>query len=329
MIPAGAIADAKARHELLAFCEAQGIALKRAGKGYLGLCPLHDDRKPSFSVDAAKQYWCCLGACSSGGKILGGDVVELARRLWRTSLKETLERLGSPSSVTLPSSAPAKKNGTALHLVKAARPTSPALLAQVVSLYHQRFAASAEAKAYATARGLTNPELLAALPLGYADGTLLETAPEGSETEAALKALGVLTGSGRELLSRCIVVPLRDLSGAVVNLYGRAIDRDQHLYLPGPRCGLVNAACAALTDEVIFTESVIDALSFLHAGIPNAVPLYGKNGWTPDHDALLATHRVRRVILALDNDEAGQKAAAALAVKLRAAGIAVETVRFP
>lgn len=329
MIPAGAIADAKARYELLAFCQSQGITLKRAGKGYLGLCPLHPDHKPSFSVDPAKQYWCCLGACSSDGKIVGGDVVELARRLWRTGLLETLQRLGSPVTMELPKPAPRKKNGTALRLVRSVRPSSPVLLAQVVSLYHTRFTASAEAKAYAAERGLTNSELLAALPMGFADSALLETVPEGSETEAALKALGVLTASGRELLSRCLVIPLRDFSGNVVNLYGRAIDRDQHLYLPGPRCGLVNAQGAATADEVIFTESVIDALSFLQAGIPNAVPLYGKNGWTPHHDALLEKHRIRRVVLALDNDEAGGKASAALAVKLRARGLSVEEVCFP
>lgn len=328
MIPAGAIADAKNRYELLAFCQSQGIPLKRAGKGYLGLCPLHPDRKPSFSVDPAKQYWCCLGACSSNGKVVGGDVVELARRLWGTGLLETLERLGSPVTMELPKPAP-KKNGTALRLVRSARPSSPVLLAQVVSLYHNRFTASAEAKAYAAERGLTNPELLAALPMGFADGALLETVPEGSETEAALKSLGVLAASGRELLSRCLVIPLRDLSGNVVNLYGRAIDRDQHLYLPGPRCGLVNAQGAAVSEEVIFTESVIDALSFLQAGIANVVPLYGKNGWTPDHDALLEKHRIRRVVLALDNDEAGGKASAALAVKLRARGLSVEEVCFP
>lgn len=329
MIPAGAITDAKNRHEILAFCQSQGIPLKRAGKGYLGLCPLHADRKPSFSVDPAKQYWCCLGACSSDGKVVGGDVVELARRLWGTGLIETLHRLGSPASMELPSPAPRKRNGTALRLARTSRPSSPALLARVVSLYHARFTASAEAKAYATERGLTNPDLLTALPMGYADGALLEIAPEGSETEAALKALGVLTASGRELLSRCLVVPLRDLSGTVVNLYGRAIDRDQHLYLPGPRCGLVNAQGAATADEVIFTESVIDALSFLQAGIPNVVPLYGKNGWTPDHDALLEKHRIRRAVLALDSDDAGKKASCVLAGKLRAQGLTAEEVTFP
>jgi DNA primase len=201
-------------------------------------------------------------------------------------------------------------------------------MAQVVAVYHQSFLGSSAAKEYASSRGITSPELLAALPMGYADGSLLERAPEGSETYEQLRALGVIWTDEegrhpRELLAGCLVVPLRNLAGEVVSLYGRSITRDQHLYLPGPRRGLVNGECAATCDELIFTESVIDALSFLQAGIPNAVPLYGTNGWTPDHDALIEKHRVRRVVLALDTDETGRKAARALTGELRGRGIEV------
>jgi DNA primase catalytic core len=338
MIPAEAIVEVKARHELVAFVESCGIPLKRSGKGYLGLCRFHEDHRPSLSVDPARQYWCCLGACSAGGKVVGGDVIEFARRLWGVGFREALERLGGTTSAPLPPPSPRRSSASSLHLVESglrpprppAPPSSP-LLSQVVALYHQGFLASAEAKEYAASRGLTNPDLLAALPMGYANGTLLERAPEGSQTYEQLRALGVVNADEegrhpRELLSGCLVVPLRDLSGNVVSLYGRAIDDARgvrHLYLPGPRRGLVNAQCAATCDELILTESVLDALSFLQAGIPNAVPLYGTNGWTSDHEALIEKHRIRRVVLALDSDEAGRRAAPALAGKLCARGIEV------
>ncbi len=342
MIPAETIAEVKARVELVGFIEAQGIELKRAGKGYLGLCAFHDDTRPSLSVDAEKQYWCCLGACSSGGKVVGGDVIEFARRLWGVSFRQALERLGGEVSVQLTPRAPRSSSRASLRLVREGmrphgssgpsrppRAVSPSLLAQVVAVYHQGFLASAEAKAYAAARGLTSPDLLSALPMGYADGSLLERAPEGSETLEQLRAFGVIRTDeegrhARELFSGCLVVPLRDLAGQVVSLYGRAVDDARpvrHLYLPGPRRGLVNAQCAATCEELILTESVLDALSFLQAGIPNAVPLYGTNGFTPDHEALIEKHRIRRVVLALDSDDAGRKASAALAEKLRVRGV--------
>lgn len=332
MIPVEAIAEVKGRVELVSFAESQGIELKPHSKGLLGLCPLHPDTKPSFSVDPVKQYWCCLGACSAGGRIVGGDVIELARRLWKVSLAEALERLGGRTVAAL-----VPRNGTRppLRVVpKAGGPPplhDPPLLAQVAAVFHQAFVSSAKAKEYAALRGLVSAELLSALPMGFCDGSLLERAPEGSETYERLRALGVIRTDeeGRhphELLSGCLVVPLRDLSGNVVSFYGRAIDDRRtvkHLYLPGPRRGLVNAPCAATADELILTESVFDALSFLQAGIPNAVPIYGTNGYTPDHDALLSKYRIRRVVLALDTDETGRKAALALAEKLRGRGIEV------
>ena len=73
----------------------------------------------------------------------------------------------------------------------------------------------------------------------------------------------------------------------------------------------------------MLTESIFDALSFHQAGIAIAIPIYGTNGFTPDHLDLLKRERVKRVILALDNDDAGRKATDALKEKLEAAGIAV------
>ncbi len=327
MIAAEKIAEVRARHELVAFIESAGVKLRRRGRDLVGLCPFHNDREPSLSVSPAKQYWCCLGACSAGDKKAGGDVIEFARRLWRVGFREALARLDGGTTT---SAVPQRPK---LRVVKSratdATPPRIDVLAQVVAFYHQAFVSSAVAKSYLASRGITNPDLIAALPIGYADGSLLERAPEGSETRAQLVALGVITSNGRELMEGCIVVPLRDRAGSVVGMYGRAIERDQHLYLPGSRRGLVNAQAAATTGELIITESVIDALSFIEAGIPNVVPIYGVSGWTADHDDLLDAQRIRRMVLALDSDEAGGRAAAAIAEKLAVRGIDVQRVSLP
>jgi len=325
MIPPQILTEIKTRHELVSFIEAQGIALKKSGDAWLGRCPFHADKGPSLSVSREKQLWCCLGACSANGKKLGGDVIEFAKRLWGCTFREVVEKLGGPLDAAPPPVAPRPKTRSR----RAALASSPNLLEQVAAYYHQTFLDSAAAKAYVSARGLTSGELVSALAFGFADGSLLDRAPEGSETHAALAALGVLNGGGRERLTGCLVFPLRDLAANVVSFYGRSIEGDRHVYLPGPRRGLVNAQCAATTDELIVAESVIDGISFLPAGIPNAIPMYGTNGWTPDHDELLEKHRIRRVILALDNDEAGKKATAALGEKLAARGLDVRAVVLP
>ncbi|MEW6690138.1 MAG: toprim domain-containing protein, partial [Pseudomonadota bacterium] len=286
----------------------------------VGRCPFHSpDNNPSLVVSPRKQYWCCHGACSANGKRAGGDVIEFAMRLWNVTFPEAVARL-EPRVQQAPSSGSACR-------AQAMQPGR--LLERVVDYYQKCFLSSLPAQEYLRSRGITNPEIIRALQVGFCDGTLLDRAPEGSKTRAALRKLGVIAAAGAELFLRCIVLPLRDLAGVVVGIYGRAIDRDQHLFLPGPRRGLVNAACAATSDELIITESVIDAVSFLEACLPNAIPIYGINGWTTDHDELLEKHRIRRVVLALDSDDAGQKASAAIAEKLTARGIDVRNIVLP
>jgi len=136
--------------------------------------------------------------------------------------------------------------------------------------------------------------------------------------------------SGRELLGGCIVVPIPDpLTGKWTSLYGRGMRTERHCYLPGPFRGVVNYQSAKLSSDIILTESILDALSFHQAGIVNAIPLYGTNGFTSDHLDLLKRESVKRVVLALDNDEAGEKAAEAIKGKISSAGIAVQLASFP
>lgn len=207
-------------------------------------------------------------------------------------------------------------------------PTS--LLERVVEHYHRSFCASRAAQAYLARRGLTNPDLLKACRIGYADGSLLKRIPRTGELREQLRALGVITDQGRELLGGCIVIPIPDpQTGTWTTLYGRGVRTARHCYLPGPLRGVWNFQAARSSDTIILTESVLDALSFHQAGIATAIPIYGTQGCTTDHLDLLTREQVRSVILALDNDAAGRTATAALSEKLTAAGLAVRVAAYP
>jgi hypothetical protein len=204
------------------------------------------------------------------------------------------------------------------------------LLSRVVLHYHRTFCERKDAQEYLKKRGLVDLDLLRALKVGYADGSLLKLVAKGGETRRALVSLGVLTAEGRELLGGCVVVPIPDpFSGEWTTLYGRGLRTPRHCYLPGPLRGVLNFQAARSSPEVILTESVLDALSFHQAGIATAIPIYGTNGITPDHLDLLKRERVVRVILALDGDAAGRKATAALKDKLAALGIEVRVMGYP
>ena len=119
------------------------------------------------------------------------------------------------------------------------------------------------------------------------------------------------------------------LTGLWTSLYGRGLRTKRHCYLPGPFRGVVNYQAAKLSSEIILTESILDALSFHQAGIQNAVPIYGTNGFTAEHLDLLKRESVQSVVVALDNDESGQRAAKSIKEKITSAGISVRSLAFP
>jgi 5S rRNA maturation endonuclease (ribonuclease M5) len=192
------------------------------------------------------------------------------------------------------------------------------------------------AQDYLRLRGITAPEFVRAFRVGYADGTLLEViSREGRE---ALKRIGLITAQGRELMEGCVVFPLSCArSGQVVDLYGRLAGKyedlslrgAQHLYLPGPRRGIFNPQGARNAEEVILTESVIDAGAVWSAGLRNVIACYGTNGLTEEIIEHLQECRVSGVVLMLDSDEAGQAAARRIAARLGESRIAARSVRLP
>ena len=131
------------------------------------------------------------------------------------------------------------------------------------------------------------------------------------------------------------MVPIFDASGRVVEIYGRKITRNLrpgtplHLYLPGPHAGVWNEPALAASKEIILCEALLDALTFWCAGFRNVTAAYGVEGFTADHGEAFRRHGTERVLLAYDRDEAGDRAAEALAAKLAAAGIGCYRVQFP
>src|SRR3990172_2256953 len=126
-------------------------------------------------------------------------------------------------------------------------PAETKLLERVVDFYHRSFLGDPRgAGSLREERGIRDTSLFETFRIGLATGKLREALPEEGETLDGLRALGVLTDRGTELLYGCIVFPLVDAAGAVVSLYGRRIleGETRHLYLPGPRRGLFNRHAA-------------------------------------------------------------------------------------
>ena len=177
--------------------------------------------------------------------------------------------------------------------------------------------------------------------MGFADRTLGQRLPlkqlkSGEAIRSRLQAVGILReDSGHEHLNGSLIVPIRDLDGHVVQMYGRKVTSrlrkgtPLHLYLPGSRNCVFHPEALVSSDEVILAESILDALTFWCAGFRNVTCAFGVHGFTDAlHEALLA-HGTRRLFLAYDRDEQGDAAAGKLAENLIAEGIECWRVLFP
>jgi DNA primase len=177
--------------------------------------------------------------------------------------------------------------------------------------------------------------------LGFSNRTLGYHLPEknrkeGAEARTRLQRIGLIREpSGHEHFSGSVVFPVIDLDGNITEMYGRKITPNLrpgtplHTYLPGPHKGVWNEEALLVSKEIILCESIIDALMFWCADFRNVTASYGVNGFTADHRAAMKKHGTKKVFLAYDRDEAGDKAAAALADELIGMGIDCYRVLFP
>jgi DNA primase catalytic core len=314
-----------------------GIELQRHGAGLLGRCPFHEDRTPSLVVSPEKNLWHCLGACQTGGSVI--DWVMKTRGM---SFRHAVELLKEehPSLAAPLEKIVRKDTRSKLEAPIALDVDDQEVLRQVVDYYHEMLKASPEALRYLESRGLTHPEMIAHFKLGFANRTLCYRLPEknrkaGAEMRGRLQRLGILRESGHEHFNGSIVIPVFDLAGNVLEMYGRKITPNLregtplHLYLPGPHRGVWNEQALLSSKEIILCESLIDALTFWCTGFRNVTASYGVGGFTADHKAAFEKHGIKQVWIAYDRDEAGDNAAERLKEDLLSLGIGCHRVLFP
>ena len=322
--------------------EARGIQLKRSGKELIGLCPFHNDRNPSLNIDPVKNVWHCKGACGPG---TGGSVIDWVMRAEGISLSHALQLLRRdlvPMSST--SAGPPPRKSTTVKLPPLIEHTAndKQLLEAVVEHYHQALKNSPEAQQYLVKRGLQSAEMVEHFRLGFADRSLGYRIPEknravGADQRGRLTQLGVLRKNGREHLRGSVVIPIFNLEGEVVQMYGRKIaprhllreDTSEHLYLPGPHRGVWNEPALIVSKEIILCEALIDALTFWCAGYRHVTTSYGVNGFTDEIKAAFRKHGTKRIYIAYDRDDAGERAARKHAEELIGMGIECFRVQFP
>jgi len=357
-IPEVELERLKQEVSLVRLIESQGHELQKRGKDWALRCVFHEEDTASLVVSPAKNLYHCFG-CGAAGSVLDwvmktqGVSLPHAVQLLKNGAPLDAARAGVTRSHKrhLPSLVAGEGQASAGNEESEADAASTQTeLRAVLDYYTATLKQSTEALAYLASRGLDHPGLIDHFQLGYANRTLTyRLAPghtqAGKAERGRLQAAGILRGSGHEHFNGCIVVPVIGLEGGanpahaaqVVQCYGRRIartskiapDLSPHLYLPRALSGVWNEAALIADKDVILTEALIDAMSFWCAGYRNVIAAYGVNGFTQDHWNALRHHGARRVWIAYDRDDAGNRAAQELAPQLLEAGIEVWRVLFP
>lgn len=309
MISPSSIQKLKDRVDILDIIGAY-VPLRRAGSGYRGVCPFHDDHDPSMSVSPERGMYHCF-ACKAGG-----DVFKFVMDIEHISYPEAVEKIAQMSGFVLDYTSSNKQEQSKL----ASRHILPSLNA----MYQARLNTQENAKAYIAQRGIS-PLMASRFELGWAGEAGLTfnlLASENIEPSSAL-AVGALKQGEKGLypsFTNRITFPIYSPKGALVGFGGRTLANDKNVakYINSPQSELFDKSRLLYgyhlarkeiyaKGRVIITEGYLDVIMLHQAGFTNAVAVLG-TALTPKHLPLLKRENIE-VVLCFDADNAGYTAA--------------------
>ena len=314
----------------------QYTQLKKAGANYMGRCPFHEEKTPSFSVDPGEKLYYCFG-CGEGGDLLG-----FVQKKENLDFAQAVEHLADRYGVSLkydetgPGDAGRKRRDRLRKLLENA------------CAYYERVlweARAAEAaRAYLTSRGLKE-ETCRAYRLGFSlpgwsnlrDAASKKGFSEKELLDAGLVVPGRRSGAYDRFRGR-LMFPLADERGRVLGFGARTLADETPKYLNSPETALYHKsealfgihkakAPAAKTDALFVVEGYTDVLALVQAGVGNVVATMG-TAFTEEQLALLA-RVTRNLYLCFDADVAGLGAMQRALELGRRAGVSLRVVRIP
>jgi len=293
------------------------VVLKKAGKDYVGLCPFHSEKTPSFTVSSVKQIFHCFG-CGAGG-----DVFSFLMKYDGIGFSEAVQSLARRYGITLPErnmSASQKK-------VASQRQQLFDLNRQVMSYFSGQLSGSSgqKARAYLEKRGFTQ-KIITQFGLGFApDGwdNLVRFYKKLNISQSLAINSGLIVprqNSGYyDRFRNRVIFPIFDVTNQIIGFGGRVLDDSKPKYLNSPETPVYNKSRslygaqaaknkARETGIVYIVEGYFDLLALYQHGITNTVATLGTS-LTPEHISALRRGFAQKAFLVFDSDEAGLKAA--------------------
>lgn len=301
------------------------VKLKRSGSSYVGLCPFHNEKSPSFSVSPARQMYKCFG-CGAGGNVIT-FVMEYENYSFPEAVKYLAERTGvelTQRDLTEEQKKQASLRTTLIEInTKAAR-------------YYYAKLKSPQGKVgydYLRERGLSDKTILH-FGLGYAgqDGTeMYRYLRQQGYGDDILKETGLFKMDERGAYDKFwnrVMFPIMDISNHVIGFGGRVMGDAKPKYLNSPETKLfdksrnlfgLNYARQGKRDYLILCEGYMDVIALHQAGFTGAVASLG-TAFTEQQAGLIKRY-AQEVLLTYDSDAAGKKAAMRAIPMLRGVGL--------
>jgi len=313
------------------------VRLRRRGRTHEGLCPFHEEKTPSFSVDPSKGLYYCFG-CHQGG-----DIFKFLMQAERLSFPEAVERLARRYGVKLPPASPeARRRSQQADRIRSLLEEAQAFFVDQL-MESQGSAARRELER----RGFDSSSWQD-FGFGWAPDdwrqlteALARRHPEGTLIDAGLT---VKPGSGKNPYDRFrnrITFPIRSADGNLIAFGGRIVGDGEPKYLNSPESPIFHkrstlfcmdraARPAADNGELVVVEGYFDCLSLQRVGLTNVVATLG-TALTPEHARVLRRRlgQEGRAVLCYDADPAGRRAAITGARVLLESGVDVAVLVLP
>ena len=295
------------------------VTLKKAGRNYLGLCPFHREKTPSFTVSPDKQMFYCFG-CSEGG-----NVFSFLMKLNHLTFPEAVRHLAKKVGVIIPERPMSREEKERYSLAEQIRRVNE--LAAGLFMSTLRSPAGEDAREYLRKRGIGESAIetfrLGFSPEGWTH--LSEYLDKKGVSPKLAQQAGLLverTGKSQGYYDRFrgrVMIPIEDVDGRVIAFGGRVMGAGEPKYMNSPESAIYTKGNTlyglARTREAIrekgfalLVEGYFDLIALWNAGITNVVAMLGTALTRAQVD--LIRRYTTRVVAVFDPDEAGKKALA-------------------
>ncbi len=304
------------------------LSLKKAGQNFVGLCPFHTEKSPSFAVNPVKQFFHCFG-CS-----VGGDAFHFVSKIEQISFPETVRRLAHKAGVPIPTpteaSHPVDTESEAIYQINEA----------AAERFHRNLVERPEAqlaRKYLEERGISK-ETIKGFLIGFAMPGRGEMIAQMKTATPLLEKASLIKKGGNgyyDYFRNRIIFPIRTVQEKIVGFGGRALDEtappkylnssETPVFTKGKHLFGLNLARGKKT--LVVVEGYFDAISLHQAGFSNVVATLG-TAMTQDHLRLIRRFS-EKVTLLFDPDRAGVEAAVHVAPLFIENEMTAEVVSLP